>query len=404
MRKSEWSDKQLEELLQNMPKIKDHRDPRDIYQNITLKLNKKKQRSWIIPSVATAAAILLCVILTPNLINFNDTAGSSSDKKSSPKTEEQMDISANEEKATSIADNSKGKESSAKENEQEMYMAKSEEKEYYTALYSTDVTKENVFTFYIPDTQVQNIVPVSVVVAKEDGKTMFDQMMETMSTLQEEEWGLGEYYPLNAQLSVDDSASSLKVNVPNGHYYGNGSASDTAFTATIKAAARSLGLKKIAFYTDDQPGIDLGNYGTMKEMDTTGEGNHGYYFYYPNGNSEKPFLVPFSKAFETIEAALSAMKENIDTHGLMASIPNDMNFEEIDSSGDQVLTLQLKENSGITNQPSIIQTIEAILLTAKDFDFDKVKIEYSKDEKIGKFAFNQELDVPIAANKVELLH
>ncbi len=54
MKRSEWSDNELEELLRQMPKVKDHRDPRDIYQNISLK--KRKTKSWLLPGMAAAAA------------------------------------------------------------------------------------------------------------------------------------------------------------------------------------------------------------------------------------------------------------------------------------------------------------------------------------------------------------
>lgn len=67
MKKSEWSDREIEELLMQMPKIQDHRDPRDIYQNLSLK--KRKTKSWLLPGLAAAAAVLLFFILVPKLMN-----------------------------------------------------------------------------------------------------------------------------------------------------------------------------------------------------------------------------------------------------------------------------------------------------------------------------------------------
>lgn len=40
MKKSGWSDHELEALLRRMPKILDYRDPHDIYQNIYLRKRK----------------------------------------------------------------------------------------------------------------------------------------------------------------------------------------------------------------------------------------------------------------------------------------------------------------------------------------------------------------------------
>ncbi|MED3563213.1 hypothetical protein P4447_12285, partial [Bacillus xiapuensis] len=83
MKKSEWSDKQLEDLLRQMPKIKDHRDPRDIYQNLSLK--KQKRPVWVIPVIASAAALLLIVILIPKLLVGNRFSLTQPDEKSERK-------------------------------------------------------------------------------------------------------------------------------------------------------------------------------------------------------------------------------------------------------------------------------------------------------------------------------
>lgn len=406
MRKSEWSDKQLEELLRSMPKIEDHRDPRDIYQNVMMKVHKKKQRSWIIPSVASAAAILLFAILTPNFINWNDSAEESMEKSTASESSEQVIMDRGENK-TSIAEDSNNDENMEimkKESEEEISMSTFEVEESYSALYDTDINNGIVYTFAIPDTQAQNVVPISIVVPKEDGINAIDQFHETMTLLQEEQWGLSDYYPINAEISIDENTHSLSVNVPTGHVYGDGSTAELAFKEVLEEAATTLGLQKVSLFTDNQPGIEFGNQGKMTEINVSKDANRAFYFYYPTVDSEKPFLVPYREAFTDIEDALDAMKENIDTHGLKASIPEDINIDEVSSTEEQVLTLQLDESTQLEGKDSIIYTIEAILLTAKDFKFEKVKIEYNKVENIGKFFFNQELTLPLAPNKMELLH
>lgn len=402
VRKSEWNEKQLEELLRKMPKIEDHRDPREIYQNISLKMNKRKQKSWVIPSIATAAAILLFVVLSPNLMSWNDRAEQSTDQNSSTEVADKMEMAKVEENKTAVVEDAEDqKESSQTENEESVSSLTVEDT--YTALYKEDVNNENVLTFTIPDVQAQNVVPISIMAPKAEGIAKIDQLKETMANLREEEWGLSDYYPLNADLSLDEKANVLNVNVPSGHYYGDGSASENAFTSILKETAVNLGVKNVALFTDNNPGIEMGNRGTIKNLELTKDSNRGYYFYYPNESIKKPFLVPYQEPYSDIETALNAMKENIDTHSLQPSIPSDVNIDETLSSGEEVLILKLNENSNITDDPSMIYTIEAILLTAKDFNFDKVKIEFTKLEHVGKFAFNEELDVPVAPNKMALI-
>ncbi|MEQ2528184.1 GerMN domain-containing protein [Bacillaceae bacterium CLA-AA-H227] len=406
MKRSEWSDEQLEDLLSNMPKIQDHRDPRDIYQNITITMNKKKQRSWVVPSVATAAAVLLFVILAPNLMNWNDSTSNSMQESST--AQDAAEQPQMEKMTENSEDSAGGKEEEAKiftdnENEEKMQMTSIEEEESYTALYEEDITEENVFTYAIPDEQGQNIVPVSIVVPKEDGKELFEQYKEIMTGLKEEEWGLSEFYPLNAELSISNK-SILNVNVPTDHSYRDGSINAPALIQVLQDTAKTFGIKEVSLFTENKEGIDLGNLGTEKMLDLSDDSNHAYYFYNSQAKPEQLYLVPFNQSYKNIEEAFTAMKENITTHGLAASIPQDINIEEIKSAGEDILNLKFDEDSKIANEPSFIHTIEAILLTAKDFDFEKVIIQYNKLDKIGKFNMNEEIDVPVAPNKMEILN
>jgi len=63
------------------------------------------------------------------------------------------------------------------------------------------------------------------------------------------------------------------------------------------------------------------------------------------------------------------------------------------------LTLTFSKDSKINNDQSTIYTIEAILLTAKEFDYQAVKLENANIDKIGRFNLNEALRVPVAANK-----
>ena len=90
MKKSEWSDKQLEELLRQMPKIQDHRNPRDIYQNLSIK--KRKRPAWLVPGFATAAALLLFFILVPKLLDGTEYSFDNA-KQEESSSEEKISLS-----------------------------------------------------------------------------------------------------------------------------------------------------------------------------------------------------------------------------------------------------------------------------------------------------------------------
>jgi hypothetical protein len=95
------------------------------------------------------------------------------------------------------------------------------------------------------------------------------------------------------------------------------------------------------------------------------------------------------------------MKQNRTENNLQASIPEDIDFET-EEIQDGKLLIRFNNESEIIDDESTLHAIEAILLTAKDFDFDTVKLENADVDKIGKFDLTEELKVPIAANKRDL--
>ncbi|WP_084783334.1 GerMN domain-containing protein [Bacillus dakarensis] len=402
VKKSELSDKQLEEYLRELPKIRDHRDPRDIYQNITVKMKKRKQKAWIIPSIASAAALLLFVVLASNVLNFNQSAQDLVNENATTESAENAALKqapdGNEEMGILSEDEPDNKERFNAEEENRELMTIDLEGSY-TALYESDIAGKSVFTYTIPDQNAQNIVPVSVTVPYNDELPLFEQYKETMSKLREEEWNLSEYLPLNASLSYVEESNSLHVDLPIDHYYGDGSASEMAFMSTLLSSAAMFNIESILLSTDGSPGAEFGNMGKLTEIEVEEKGNRAYYFFYPSGEDNLPYLVPSRNPYENINEAMDAMKTDIETDMLKASIPSNFNIEDMVTANKELLVIRLGESSELSNDQSMIHTIEAILLTAKDFDYEKVKIENANLDQIGKFIFNEEWAVPVAPNK-----
>ncbi|MFE8702631.1 negative regulator of sigma-X activity [Cytobacillus sp. FJAT-54145] len=400
VRKSEWSDNQLEELLREMPKIEDHRNPRDIYQNIESRLKRRKKKAWVVPSVATAAAFLLFLLLSPTLTNWQNSADQSmeSTNESAGSEEAKMEMSMMKENEEVIEEETNDVAMDSVEVSDGDATHKSFVADSHTALYEEDIMEDQeVLTFAIPDKNAQIAVPVSITVPKEEGKTKFELFTEAMPKLKEEEWGLSEYYPLNATLEYNEDVNELLVDVPEGHYYGDGAASENAFKKVLNDSLNMLNIDKVILSTEGNRGIMLGNTGVLNEYTPQVDTNHAYYFYYPFEGSV-PYLVPYLDTHESLEEALEAMKNDIETHGLKASIPSNLEFE-VDTPTKELIVIRLEDQSELGDSSKITYMVEAILLTAKDFDFKKVKIENAPTEQAGKFVFNEEWKVPVAPNK-----
>jgi len=390
------SDEQLEEWLREMPKLKDHRDPHDIYENISKKLEERPRKTWIIPSFATAAAVFLVAILSFNLFDgasFNHSA----DKNLQEEAVTEQNTSLKKEEST--YENEARMDVGSEENSTDMNdITFQATEDPTTAVYAEDLGAMQVFTLAIPDSQVQNIIPVSFLIESSDQIDQLAQLEEVMASIDEQEWGLNNFYPLEADLAIDVNSSTLNVNVAADHPYQYGTAGIPFFHA-IQQLLLNLNLEKAVFTTNEtEKGMSTGHdFITEKPLEKIA--NLAFYLYYPNNESTKPYLVPYTESYSTIEEAFEAMKTNIDTHNLRAPLLVDqINSVAIDETNKSV-NITLNKGINIEDTPETSQSIEAILLTAKSFGYEKVKFSNAPIDYVGRFSLQEEIQVPIAANK-----
>jgi hypothetical protein len=418
VRKSVWSDKELEDLLLQLPKIYDNRDPRDIYQNIASKAKKRKIQLWMMPGLATLAAVILFFILAPNLINLQQPPEQKMSMNSAS-SNEKIEMSVNDhttakvdkkEEAIVQQDTSVQKEDTSQievdsnpSSSVKLAQNTMTDDVERTAVYEEDIQGKELLTYAIPDSNGQNIVPVSVLVQKEENKSWFDQFLETMSDLKEKEWGLSDYYPLDAYLAYDSLQKVLHVDVPRDHQFGTGSANESMFKSSLLSTfGFDDKVERIIFTTDKEQGIVLGN-DEITEL-VIGKSNspaHGYLFFYP-AKGKKPFIVPTPDKYQTIEEAFAAMREESATHQLKPSLSEELQFDKVVQNHNGILSIYLAKSSHITDIQKMVYSIEAILLTAKNFGYNAVKVENSPVKKIGPFELSKQLQVPVAANKLSI--
>lgn len=381
MKRSELSDKEIVELLRQMPKIEDHRHPRDIYQNLPKK--KRKTLPWLLPGLAAAAALFLFFILVPILMDGNQF---SFDKSTEEKTSEiamQKDAGAN-------------KDNGFAGTEKIQLMNESGGK---TAVYEDEAGGGMVLTYWIPDRNAQILVPVSTVVQDTQGKDWLTLFNEKMASLKEAEWGLQDYYPLNATITMDEKTAALNVNVPADHRYGMGSTGEGIFIRALnRNTASNSSTKKIQLFTEGKLGIEFGNFGPLNELEVIPEQNHAYFFYFPEG-SDMPLLVPTDDTFVDIKTAFAEMeKDPPEELGLKRSLLPALQIVEM-SMTDKTLYISIKADESFASDPLAASSFEAILLTAKEFGAEKVVINNPPFNNIGPFDLTVENKVPVAPNR-----
>ncbi|WP_282155670.1 hypothetical protein [Cytobacillus gottheilii] len=414
MRKNEHSDRDIEELLKQMPKVKDQRGKREVYQNVTMKMNRRKRQSWLIPTAAAAAALLLLVILIPGMMGGQDTAeesssGSNDSTQYSTATNESADrAESTQEEDTSSSENDFTSNENPENTIDDDQGVKSEgeiqqESDYTTAVYEEELQDQEVLTYPILDNAVQNIVSVSVLVPKEDGKSKFDLYKETMPLLTEEQWGLSDNYPLEADLIYNDEQKTLTVDMFEDHGYSYGPANSLFINTVLSNIWSDFDLEKITLMTDGEPGVDFEHNEPITEFSPNDVTAYpGYYLFYPNDQEEQPMFVPYVQLEqpETIQEVFNFMKQDVDTHFLKASIPEDIDFET--NVDDETVVITFTDESVIEDNEETAHMIEALLLTAKEFHYEHVRVENADVDTIGRFNLSQELELPIAPNQKEL--
>ncbi|MBY0096510.1 negative regulator of sigma-X activity [Mesobacillus maritimus] len=389
MGKSRLSDKDLEDLLRELPKVNDNRHPREIYRNISR--NKEKRRrslpTWLIPGVATGIVLLLIFILSPQLTGIHDTASDNSRNDSSTSIENKSTDSEYGAKKLEISEG----------NDQQINELTAMLVEEPSAVYPEDLNVYQAFTIAIPDPNALLTVPVTVLIEKMEEKTWFELFEEMMPKLTEEKWGLAEYFPLDVNLSYDQASETVLVDVPANHQYGHGSAAETMFTKTLQESFPNEKVKTIKFTTEGKKGIVLGNYGEIYELQTEEYQNRAYYFTYL-GSNPRPYMVPSEQKFASIMEAYSAMEKDEAELGLQASIPTGIKMDFTTAEDDaQTLIIKVAEESALDNQ--FLYNFEAIMLTAKSFGYDKIRVEGQGIEQIGPFSLTEDVLLPVGPNK-----
>ncbi len=132
------------------------------------------------------------------------------------------------------------------------------------------------------------------------------------------------------------------------------------------------------------------------EMNVDHERNRAYLFYYPVGK-KVPFLVPSDRRYPDIKSAFEAMDENNARIGLRASIPSGLKVSFL-MVKNKTLYLTVAGNYPLKNTAEAVYSYEALLLTAKDFGLERVKLENPYLKHLGPFDLSKENNVPVAAN------
>lgn len=406
LRKPRWKENEIEDMLHQLPKVQDKRTKDEVYARIH---NKKRKKQWF-PLIVGVASLFLMVVLASSLIIGKEGTTSkeeSSDKKlavselKSLPDHEQQDSKVKDKSAEDKEENSKlqSKREEDIETKEEVFDSEPVKKDKAVALapaiYPDDLKNKSTITMGVPDNQQNFVIPISIVVNRYDESDTLNQLVNQMSDINEEQYGLSDYFPLDIEITQGTEMNTAHIEL---HEDSQLLDEDILFLHTMEETLSYLNIEKMTFATDGKQGARFAHAGFLKEADIPQQKNRTFLLY-QNDESSPKFLVPSNMDYQDFEEALQAGKEEPDIEGISSAIPDDLIWEKISSDGDLV-TIQLAEQAAIENSEDSLQALEAILFIAKEFGFNRVKFENAPIEKVGNLNLTEDIVVPKAPNQV----
>ncbi|RPK11963.1 hypothetical protein EH5_02129 [Bacillus subtilis] len=353
-------------MLSQLPAVKDHRSPQDIYKRLTMAKRKNKPAvRWIGPACAAAIAVYIAFIISPH---FFDQA-----------------------------------QPQQKEASQENAVTKTEPEDSPKAASSLDQTsfvvpekeQNNYITVAVADADTSAIIPVSI------QKTNADQTIQDM-LFESSELGILDH-AITIPSFIDEveikekpkqKELSIRVHQPATAFSVK---DDTLLKKLLKESLKWSPYEKVKFLSDqNETGVRIGSYGTFTEISIPKQSKRAYYLY---KNKQGNFLIPSEKTFDTVKEAINEMESSSqkDTTPLIQA-----GTVQSVTKKQKHLYIRFSKDSEVEDSIASILMIEGLLLTAKEFGFTEVTFTETRTNKIGKYDVSDAIPVPAAPNPIFL--
>ncbi|WP_285766267.1 hypothetical protein [Peribacillus sp. SI8-4] len=404
MKRSRWNESEIEDMLRELPKVKDHRNKAEVMAGIYRK--KKKKRS--LQLLAGVASLCLMIVVASVLMigkgrEVSQEKSDGSRKLSVSESKESADYGAksNESSSGDIQESQtltgKHAETEAKDEEMEIEpFSGVQEKTFAPAIYDDELKNASAITLGIPDDQMNIVVPISIKQESSDESDQLNRMVTQMSQIDEERYGLSDYFPLDVTISegIDKTTAHIEFKKDSPLLD-----EDDLFLSSMEETLSYNNITKMTFATDGKQGAMFSHAGFLKQLEIP-EHKHRTYLLYQKNQSSPRLLVPSTVQYHGFAEALQAGKRQSELKRVSPAIPKDLVWERIKSKGSHV-TIQLAENMDMENSERSLEALEAILFIAKDFGYETVKFEHAPIEKVGHLNLTRDIKVPRAPNQIK---
>lgn len=376
MTNKNYSDHDIEHLLNQMPKLEDQRSKDDIWKQIKQSPTPppKKPKPWL-PAVISIAALFVLVLFIQSLQGTMSLSKSEDAEESRMTQEASMQASDESESAEEEATAEEGAKESGVEEEAEADSSISntmlDSTETNGLVFENDplLTDFTVMKFSLVDYNAIAIpatvlIPNSQIVQDFGGEqpTQLDLYLRYASEIDEEALGFSDYHPYSGTIAENDNG--LVITLPEDHLYDMASAASGVYMHTLEDIFSIY--SQAAILNEQGDPIEWDQVGILEEPVELSSSNYAYSVI-QNANGES-YLVPYTRSpYDTFSQAIDQL-QNPDNSIVNSVIPDSIPFS-VDET-EEVVTITFDEM--LTSESSAEQNlqimIEAFVATAASFD------------------------------------
>ena len=265
---------------------------------------------------------------------------------------------------------------------------------------SDDVSDLAQITVVAMDTSVMYPVPLTVIDQQVDPITFYNEQLSFFDFnqlgLTGETFDYGTFAEANQAVKLSVNAEAAAI---------DSSAQATMFEQTLRYMFQD-DYDSVLIEGVSGESIDLGPFGAVDLFDL--EMVQKLSYKYVRTSSGHKFIVPVEATlnggtFITIDEALVDMQEPVPDFNIEPAIPEGVTYT-LDLSTEGEVKLTFDRHDVLGDNAETIDMIEAILMTAKSFDFKQVVISMKDLEvnQVGPYVLDTALDLPVAINPVKV--
>lgn len=418
---------QLENLLNNAPKLSDHRSKEDILKRLLADarlqdnphlqaakneslvstetsqeqrqqmsseeegrtaMTARKRKNRKMPMFISIASIFVLMILAGGMIFNQNSAEELADINPGSASIMQSDQTENTENANGVM------ETSILSNHTRMMSLR-------TSVYEEDIIDARVFRIGLAGGAAES-VPMTYVIPNE--RIVDDFGDEKPSTLQlykkyapqidEKAMGFSEYHPYKGELK--EQGETLVHVLPEQNEYDGASATVSMYKGSLVDTFSDY--KEIALKNTDGKAYEFSQAGEPSEsIKLSGMVNHFNYYLYKETNGTEYLSPDFRQTFETVKEAIMAMQhKNNDIY--VPVVPKGVTYAVTELEEGVAVTFDAPLDLTTLDAVRATQLIEAMMLTAASFD-KKILLENVVQDNWEGFDLTKYLPIPVGANK-----